>query len=173
VLRDHQRPGRLDLEASEMAIRAAMHQMGGVLLEKLLNSDGGGYRGAHGLWPAASSRLCGLPQQTARHKSPDPRRRVQPGKRPCQKIQNGSEFPGHTGKMRRTQKFGARQPCKHACHGRYHPLLSVEIPRRLFALLNVAGDAVNACISEEQRPIDLPHLSLLSTKNAPRGARCP
>ena len=24
-----------------------MHQMGGVLLEKLLNSDGGGYRGAH------------------------------------------------------------------------------------------------------------------------------
>src|SRR5207249_612484 len=37
----------LDLEASEMAIRTAMHQMGGVLLEKLLNSDGGGYRGAH------------------------------------------------------------------------------------------------------------------------------
>ncbi len=30
-----------------MAIRAGMHQMGGVLLEKLLNSDGGGYRGAH------------------------------------------------------------------------------------------------------------------------------
>src|SRR5437016_7999169 len=30
-----------------MAIRTAMHQMGGVLLEKLLNSDGGGYRGAH------------------------------------------------------------------------------------------------------------------------------
>jgi len=30
-----------------MAIRAAMHQMGGVLVEKLLNSDGGGYRGAH------------------------------------------------------------------------------------------------------------------------------
>ena len=30
-----------------MAIRAAMHQLGGVLLEKLLNSDGGGYRGAH------------------------------------------------------------------------------------------------------------------------------
>jgi hypothetical protein len=29
-----------------MAIRAAMHQMGGGLLEKLLNSDGGGYRGA-------------------------------------------------------------------------------------------------------------------------------
>ena len=46
VLQDHQRLGHLDLEASEMAIRATMHQMGGVLLEKLLNSDGGGYRGA-------------------------------------------------------------------------------------------------------------------------------
>jgi hypothetical protein len=47
VLQDRQRLGHLDLEASEMAIRAAMHQLGGVLLEKLLNSDGGGYRGAH------------------------------------------------------------------------------------------------------------------------------
>jgi hypothetical protein len=47
VLQDRQRLGHLDLEASEMAIRAAMHQMGGVLLEKLLNSDGKGYRGAH------------------------------------------------------------------------------------------------------------------------------
>jgi hypothetical protein len=47
VLHDRQRRGHLDLEASEMAIRAAMHQMGGVLLESLLNSDGGGYRGAH------------------------------------------------------------------------------------------------------------------------------
>ena len=46
MLQDHQRLGHLDLEASEMAIRATMHQMGGVLLEKLLNSDGGGYRGA-------------------------------------------------------------------------------------------------------------------------------
>ena len=47
MLQDRQRLGHLDLEASEMTIRAAMHQMGGVLLEKLLNSDGGGYRGAH------------------------------------------------------------------------------------------------------------------------------
>ncbi len=47
MLQDRQRLGRLDLEASEMAIRAAMHQMGGLLLEKLLNSDGGGYAGAH------------------------------------------------------------------------------------------------------------------------------
>jgi hypothetical protein len=37
----------LDLEASEMAIRAAMHQMGGRLLAKLLNCDGGGYLGTH------------------------------------------------------------------------------------------------------------------------------
>ncbi len=47
MLQDRQRGGHLDLEASEMAIRVAMHQMGGVLLEKLLNSDGRGYRGAH------------------------------------------------------------------------------------------------------------------------------
>ena len=47
MLRDQQRLGHLDLEASEMAIRAAMHQMGGLLLAKLLNCDGGGYRGTH------------------------------------------------------------------------------------------------------------------------------
>lgn len=47
MLQDRQRLGHLDLEASEMAIRGAMHQMGGALLQKLLNSDGGGYRGAH------------------------------------------------------------------------------------------------------------------------------
>lgn len=34
--------GSLDLEASELAIRAAMHDVGGVLLEKLLNSNPGG-----------------------------------------------------------------------------------------------------------------------------------
>jgi hypothetical protein len=34
------------LEALELALRSSMHQIGGVLLEKLLNSDGGGYRGA-------------------------------------------------------------------------------------------------------------------------------
>ena len=47
MLQDRRRLGHLDLEASEMAIRGAMHQVGGVLLEKLLNSDGKGYRGAH------------------------------------------------------------------------------------------------------------------------------
>ena len=35
----------MDLEASEMAIRASMQQVGGRLLEKLLNADKGGYRG--------------------------------------------------------------------------------------------------------------------------------
>jgi Uncharacterised protein family (UPF0236) len=35
-----------DLEAAEMAIRASMHAVGGVVLEKLLNGDGGGYEGA-------------------------------------------------------------------------------------------------------------------------------
>src|SRR3990170_1998629 len=46
VLQDGQRLGHLDLEASEMALRAAMHQLGGRVLEQLLNADGGGYRGA-------------------------------------------------------------------------------------------------------------------------------
>ena len=45
VFQDIERLGHVDLEASEMAIRASSHQMGGSLLEKLLNWDGGGYRG--------------------------------------------------------------------------------------------------------------------------------
>jgi hypothetical protein len=45
VFQDIDRLGQVDLEASEMAIRALSHQMGGSLLEKLLNWDGGGYRG--------------------------------------------------------------------------------------------------------------------------------
>ena len=45
VFQDIERLGHADLEASEMAIRASSHQMGGSLLEKLLNADGGGYRG--------------------------------------------------------------------------------------------------------------------------------
>ena len=45
VFQDIERLGHVDLEASEMAIRASSHQMGGSLLEKLLNADGGGYRG--------------------------------------------------------------------------------------------------------------------------------
>jgi len=46
VLQDRRRWGHLDLEA-RMAIRRAMHQRGGVLWEKLLHSDGKGYRGVH------------------------------------------------------------------------------------------------------------------------------
>jgi hypothetical protein len=46
VFQDMERLGHVDLEASEMAIRASSHQIGGRLLEKLLNADGGGYRGA-------------------------------------------------------------------------------------------------------------------------------
>ena len=46
LLREDRRLGHLDLEASELAIRSSMHQIGGVLLEKLLNADGRGYRGA-------------------------------------------------------------------------------------------------------------------------------
>lgn len=38
-------PGSLDLEATEMRIRGAMHQVGGLLLGKLINADGGGHRG--------------------------------------------------------------------------------------------------------------------------------
>ena len=43
---DIQRRGHIDLEASELAIRAVSHRIGGSLLEKLLNADGGGYQGA-------------------------------------------------------------------------------------------------------------------------------
>ena len=37
--------GHFDMEALETAIRLSMHHVGGVMLEKLINSDGGGYRG--------------------------------------------------------------------------------------------------------------------------------
>ncbi len=46
ALQDQETAGHLDLEATEMALRAALHQVGGRLLEQLLNADGGGYRGA-------------------------------------------------------------------------------------------------------------------------------
>jgi len=47
LLREDRRLGHLDLEASELAIRSSMHQIGGVVLEQLLNADGGGSCGAH------------------------------------------------------------------------------------------------------------------------------
>ncbi len=45
ALRDQERTGHWDLEALELAIRSSLHQIGGVLLEKLMNSDGGGHGG--------------------------------------------------------------------------------------------------------------------------------
>lgn len=47
ILQDAARRGHLDLEASELAIRAAMHAVGGCVLEQLLNADQGGQRGPH------------------------------------------------------------------------------------------------------------------------------
>lgn len=38
--------GAVDLEAIEFHIRASMHEMGRLLLERLLNADGAGYRGS-------------------------------------------------------------------------------------------------------------------------------
>jgi Uncharacterised protein family (UPF0236) len=46
VFQDIGQKGHVDLEASEMAIRAASHRIGGRLLEKLLNADEGGYQGS-------------------------------------------------------------------------------------------------------------------------------
>ncbi len=46
VFPDQGKKGVLDLEAVEMAVRHSMHQIGGVLLEKLVNADGGDHRGA-------------------------------------------------------------------------------------------------------------------------------
>ena len=54
AFRDIGQKGHVDLEASEMAIRAASHRIGGRLLEKLLNADQGGYQG--------SSLRCGQGQ---------------------------------------------------------------------------------------------------------------
>ncbi len=44
--RDKEKSGHLDLESLEIYIRSAMHAVGGTMLEKLLNADGGDYRGA-------------------------------------------------------------------------------------------------------------------------------
>ena len=41
VLKEWQRGGQPDLEAGEMAVRDTIHQLGGLLLEKLLGGDGG------------------------------------------------------------------------------------------------------------------------------------
>lgn len=43
--RDKDKGGRFDLESLEMDIRTSMHRVGGHILERLLNSDSGDYRG--------------------------------------------------------------------------------------------------------------------------------
>ncbi len=43
--RDKERLGHLDLESLEIHMRTAMHEVGSTMLEELLNSDGGDYRG--------------------------------------------------------------------------------------------------------------------------------
>jgi hypothetical protein len=43
--RDRDKRGHLDLESLEIHIRSSMHWVGSMMLEKLLNADGGDYRG--------------------------------------------------------------------------------------------------------------------------------
>jgi hypothetical protein len=43
--RDKVKLGHADLESLEIHIRSSMHSVGSVMLEKLLNSDGGDYQG--------------------------------------------------------------------------------------------------------------------------------
>lgn len=44
--KDKERDGHVDLESLEMYIRSSMHNIGSIILEKLLNADGGDYRGS-------------------------------------------------------------------------------------------------------------------------------
>ena len=44
-IRDRKNRGHLDLESLEVRIRHSMHRVGSIMLERLLNSDGGDYRG--------------------------------------------------------------------------------------------------------------------------------
>lgn len=44
-LRDKDKVGHLDLESLEIHIRSSMHHIGSIILEKLINSDNGDYRG--------------------------------------------------------------------------------------------------------------------------------
>jgi hypothetical protein len=43
--KDKERDGHVDLESLENYIRSSMHKIGSIMLEKLLNADGGDYRG--------------------------------------------------------------------------------------------------------------------------------
>jgi hypothetical protein len=55
IFKDIRLRGHLDLEVSEMGIRCPVHRLGGSLLEKLLNIDGGdiGRRFEYGRWHTA------------------------------------------------------------------------------------------------------------------------
>lgn len=43
--KDREQNGQLDFESLEQCIRFSMHAVGSVILEGLLNADGGGYQG--------------------------------------------------------------------------------------------------------------------------------
>src|SRR3972149_745331 len=45
VFSDSDNLDHIDLESTEMYIRTSMHRVGSIMLEKLLNADGGDYRG--------------------------------------------------------------------------------------------------------------------------------
>ncbi len=45
AFRDRERLGHVDFESLEVSLRSSLHSVGTVLLEKLLNADGGDYRG--------------------------------------------------------------------------------------------------------------------------------
>ncbi len=45
AFKDKDRVGSMDLESLEMSIRASMHGIGRMMMEKLINQDGGDYRG--------------------------------------------------------------------------------------------------------------------------------
>ena len=45
VFEDKKRKGQMDMEATELSIRGSMHQVGGMLLEKIVNADLGDHRG--------------------------------------------------------------------------------------------------------------------------------
>jgi hypothetical protein len=58
IFQDKETQGHGDLEASELSIRHAMHQLGGVLMEKRINADQGDHRGARIAWGAGHEAEC-------------------------------------------------------------------------------------------------------------------
>jgi hypothetical protein len=45
ALRDRERLGHVDFESLEVYLRSSMHSVGSMMVEKLLNADGGDYQG--------------------------------------------------------------------------------------------------------------------------------